>query len=142
METAVALKMKVKKMGAEMIRLQKRVDAFETQFDIMNMMFMKIVENIQGAKEEVSIIERSRKMLEKEIEELFEKSLQEESICEELLCSAMETTASGQDENGEDKDKEHVLWSEMEIGVGAQVEVVEVEEGCDSENVNKEETDK
>ena len=65
METAVTLKMKVKKMGTEIMRLQKRVDAFETQFDIMNMMFMKIVENIQGMKEEVSIIEMSRKRLEK-----------------------------------------------------------------------------
>ena len=62
----------------------------------------------------------------------MKKSFQEESISEELLCSAMESR--------EDKDKEHVLWSKMEIGVGAQVEVVEKQEGCDSENVNNEET--
>ena len=97
-------------------------DALEMQVGIIN---MKSVENIQGAKEEIRILEVSRKRVEKEIEELCENRLQEESISEELLCSTME--------NREDKDKEHVLWSKMEIGVGAQVEVVEEQEGCDSE---------
>ena len=71
MDSRKKLRIKMKKMGAEIKRLQKKVDTIETQMEMANIILMKAAESLQYVKEEASVIEVTRAGMEREVDEVY-----------------------------------------------------------------------
>ena len=85
MDSELKVKVAVKKIGAELIRVQKRMEVVERNMEEYLRGMEMILKEIKEAKMEIDKLKKSRDILEKEVNSMVEENKMERSLNESLV---------------------------------------------------------
>ena len=119
MDSELKVKVDVKKIGAELIRVQKRMEVVERNMEEYLRGMEMVLQEIKEAKKEIEKLKKSRDVLENKINSMVEENKMERSLNESLVLE--EDDEDGGDRVGEADD----------VGVGRGEGAGEEEVGMD-----------
>ena len=111
MEPKVRVKIMLKKMGAEIRRTDMKLKGMREHMEVTMRGLAKLLEEVQSMREEVAAVERTRRRVEKAMNDMEEEALLEESFKEEFSFD-VEVELEGQ---GAMELKEEAIIEEEEV---------------------------